>query len=122
MTTTESPLIVGIGLQNAIDDAANSYPTRPPIIYELDQSNTGGERTLLRLVDHLIEDTYHAASQSENFTEWKTQIAHNVQMYVAVILVLFYRFVLCCYFFKNHLPSNLTISVTHSEIESMTSK
>jgi hypothetical protein len=51
-------------------------------VYELDQSNTLGERTLLRLVDHLIEDTYHAASGSENFADWKAQIARDVHMYV----------------------------------------
>jgi hypothetical protein len=51
-------------------------------VYELDQSNTLGERTLLHLVDHLIEDTYHAASGSENFADWKAQIARDVHMYV----------------------------------------
>jgi hypothetical protein len=73
-------LVIGIGLQNAINDAASSYRVRPPIIYELHQSDTNGERTLLRLVDHLIEDTYHVASDSENFNDWRTQIAQDVQM------------------------------------------
>ena len=76
----DDPLIVGTGLQNAIAEAASSYRVHPPIIYELNQSDTLGERTLLRLVDHLIEDTYHVASQSENFNEWKAQMAQDVQM------------------------------------------
>ena len=79
-TTHDNPLIVGVGLQHAIHEAASSYRVRPPIIYELDQSDTLGERTLLRLVDHLIEDTYHVASQSENFNDWKAQIAQDVQV------------------------------------------
>ena len=79
-THDDDPLLVGIGLQNAISEAASSYRVRPPITYELYQSDTLGERTLLRLVDHLIEDTYHVASQSENFNDWKVQIAQDVQM------------------------------------------
>ena len=76
----DDPLVVGVGLQNAISDAASSYRVRPTIIYELHQSDTLGERTLLRLVDHLIEDTYLIASQSENFNDWKAQMARDVQM------------------------------------------
>jgi hypothetical protein len=86
---TDDRLVIGIGLQNAIIDAANSYRIRPSIVYELNQSDTNGERTLLRLVDHLIEDTYHIASQSENFNDWKTLIAQNVQMYVFSFSFLF---------------------------------
>jgi hypothetical protein len=76
----DEPLIVGTGLQTAITEAARSYRVPPPILYELHQSDTLGERTLLRLVDHLIEDTYHVASESENFNEWKAQMAQDVQM------------------------------------------
>lgn len=73
------PLAVGEGLQQAIEDAANSYRTRPRIVYELDQSETSGERTFLRLVDCLIEDTPNLALGCENFTDWKSKIVHEVK-------------------------------------------
>lgn len=73
------PLVIGEGLKQAIEDAANSYRTRPTIVYELDQSETSGERTFLRLVDCLIEDTPNVASGSENFADWKAMIAREVQ-------------------------------------------
>jgi hypothetical protein len=73
-------LVMGVGLRTAVEDAACSYRIRPRIVVELQASQ--GERTLLRLVDHLIEDTAHAASNSENFADWKAKIAREVQLYV----------------------------------------
>lgn len=74
-----SPLVIGEGLKHAIEDAASSYRTRPDIVYQLDQSETSGEYTLLSLLDCLLEDTPHAASGCESFMEWKAMIARAVQ-------------------------------------------
>jgi hypothetical protein len=79
-SSSSVPLVMGVGLRTAVEDAARSYRTRPRLVVELPASQ--GERTLLRLVDHLIEDAAHAASNSENFADWKAKIARDVQVYV----------------------------------------
>jgi hypothetical protein len=76
------PLIVGEGLKQAINDAASSYRDRPRIVYELDQSETSGDCTLMRLLDCLLEDTPNAAMGCEHFANWKSTIASFVQKYV----------------------------------------
>jgi hypothetical protein len=97
-TMDHSPLVVGVGLQTAITDAANSYRVRPTIIYELDQSDTNGERTLLRLVDYLIEDTYHIASQSETFNDWRcTNVRFVLILYAVFICPRISTLLHCCF-------------------------
>ena len=86
-TNTTATLVMSIGLRMAVEDAARSYRTQPRILVELQNSSSDSERTLLRLVDHLLEDTAHAASSSENFADWKAKIAQEVLVYV---------FMCCC--------------------------
>jgi hypothetical protein len=75
-------LVMGEGLRQAVQDAADSYRTRPRVVYELDQSATAGEATFLRLLDCLLEDTPNVATGSENFAQYQQRMAQRVQQYV----------------------------------------
>lgn len=78
------PLVLGLGLEEAIKEASMSYRTRPIIVYDIDQSSSNGRGTMKILKDFLIEDTkcLSLAIMSEgcnNFDKWKRYIAQKVQ-------------------------------------------
>lgn len=74
---TAKPLVVGRGLRHAIAETAVSYRTPPTIVYELDQTSTGGERTFARLLDALVEDA-PSPDGHENYDGWKRDVAAAV--------------------------------------------
>lgn len=74
-----------LALQSAVKDAAESYGVAPRLVYELDQSRSSGEQTMLRLVDCLIEDSPNAALNFESFGDFKSRVAITIQAYVSCL-------------------------------------
>ena len=64
----------GPNIVEAMEETADSYRTRPRIVYDLDQASTSGESTFTRLMDCLVEDTANVALGCENFTAFEAQI------------------------------------------------
>ena len=70
-------LVVGSGLERAIEDATASYRCRPLVVNEIEDDND--EQALKRLAECVVEDSPNAVLEAESFAEWKALVARQVE-------------------------------------------